>query len=118
MKNSDEFDYILTNLQRALKLSTQYENYPYIEEFTKECNFVFIYITYVLKGETDENFSLNETWNLLQDVVDPLSSNAIIFARQMLNSMRELHFPQAKTSSRLSIDIIKHSHKILMHVKQ
>ena len=117
MENSDEFDYILTKVQRVLKLSTQYENYLYIEEFTKECNFVFIYRTYVLEGETDENFSLNETWNLLRDVVDPLSSNAIIFTRQILNCMRALHFTQTKTSSRLSIELIKHSHKIMMHVK-
>ena len=117
MENSDEFSYILTKVKRVLKLSKQYENYLYIEEFTKECNFVFISRTYVLEGEKDENFSLNETWNLLRDVVDPLSSNAIIFTRQILNCMRALHFTQAKTRSRLSTELIKHSHKIMMHVK-
>ena len=81
MENSNAFDYISTNMQRVLKLSTQYENYPYIEKFTREYNFVFIYKTYVLGGEADENFSFNETGNLLKDVVYPLFSNAIIFAR-------------------------------------
>ena len=34
----DEFDYIVKNSQRVLGLSVQYENHPYLEEFTKQCN--------------------------------------------------------------------------------
>ena len=41
--NDDEFNYIVKNSQRILKLNDQYENHPYVEEFTKQCNFIFIY---------------------------------------------------------------------------
>ena len=60
MTNADEFDYILENLQRVLRLNAQYENHPYVEEFTKECNVMFIYVTYVLEGEADAKFSLGD----------------------------------------------------------
>ena len=73
------FDHIIKNSQRVLKLRAQYENRPYFGEFTKRCNVVvFIYRTYVLEGEADAKFSLSETWNLLQDVVDPLPNNASV----------------------------------------
>ena len=49
MADADEFDYIVKNSQRVLGLNTQYENHPYVEEFTKQCNFMFIYGTYVLE---------------------------------------------------------------------
>ena len=38
MADDDEFDHIVKNSQRALRLNNQYENHPYVEEFTKECN--------------------------------------------------------------------------------
>ena len=60
MTNDDEFDDILENLQRVLRLNAQYENHPYVEEFTKECNVMFIYGTYVLEGEADAKFSLGD----------------------------------------------------------
>ena len=41
MKSTSELDHIITNAQRVLKLKTQYENHPYIEEFKKECSIVF-----------------------------------------------------------------------------
>ena len=43
MADDDEFDYIVKNSQRVLKLSAQYENHPYVEEFTKECNVMFVF---------------------------------------------------------------------------
>ena len=43
----DEFDYIFKNLQILLGLSVQYENHPFVEEFTKQCNVMFIHGTYV-----------------------------------------------------------------------
>ena len=43
--NDDEFDYIVKNSQRILKLNDRYENHPYVEEFTKQCNVMFIYGT-------------------------------------------------------------------------
>ena len=60
MTNVDEFDDILENSQRVLRLNAQYENHPYVEEFTKECNVMFIYGTYVLEGEADAKFSLGD----------------------------------------------------------
>ena len=43
--DDDEFYYIVKNLQRVLGLSVQYENHQCIEEFTKQCNVMFIYGT-------------------------------------------------------------------------
>ena len=51
--DDDEFDYIAKNSQRVLGLNAQYENHPYVEEFTKQCNIMFIYGTYALEGEVD-----------------------------------------------------------------
>ena len=50
MADDDEFEYIVKNSQRVLRLNNQYENHPYVEEFTKECNVMFVYGTYVLEG--------------------------------------------------------------------
>ena len=48
MADDDEFDHIVKNSQRVFRLNSQYENHPYVEEFTKECNVMFVYGTYVL----------------------------------------------------------------------
>ena len=45
MANDDEFDRIVKNLQRVLRLNDHYENNLYVEEFTKECNVMFVYET-------------------------------------------------------------------------
>ena len=58
-------DYIVKNSQRVLKLNAQYENHPYVEEFTKQCSVMFIYGTYILEGEADAKIFLSEIWNLL-----------------------------------------------------
>ena len=47
MADDDEFDHIVKNSQRVLRLNDQYENQPYVEEFTRECNFMFADGTYV-----------------------------------------------------------------------
>ena len=54
--DNDEFDYRVKNSQRVLELNVQYENHPYAEEFTKQCNVMFIYGTYVLGGRQIQNF--------------------------------------------------------------
>ena len=56
--DDDEFDYIVKNSQRVLRLNAQYENHPYVEKFTKQCNVIFVYGTYILEGEADAKFSL------------------------------------------------------------
>ena len=86
--NDDEFDYIVKNSQRVLVLSAQYENHRYVEEFTKQCNVMFIYGTYTLEGEADVKFSLGDIWNLSQE--DPLTNNN--FYRQMINCMKAWNY--------------------------
>ena len=85
MADDDKFEYIVKNSQRVLRLNDQYENHPYVEEFTKECNVMFVYGTYVLEGEADAKFSLDDIWKLLQE--DLLPSNASNFCSQMINCM-------------------------------
>ena len=79
MADDDEFDHIVKNSQRVLKLNDQYENHPYAEEFTKECNVMFIYGTYVIEGEADAEFSLGDICKVFQE--DLLPNNANNFRR-------------------------------------
>ena len=60
MADDDEFDYIVKNSQKILKLNDQYKNHPYVEEFTKQCNIMFVYEKYALEGEADSKFSLGD----------------------------------------------------------
>ena len=78
MAGDDELEHILENLQIVLRLNDQYENHPYVEEFTKECSVMFVHGTYVLEGETDAKFSSSEIWKLFQE--DPLPNNEATFA--------------------------------------
>ena len=87
MADDDEFDHLVKNLQRVLRLNDQSEYHPYVEEFTKECSVMFVYGTYVLEGEVDAKFSLRDIWNLFQG--DTLPNNASNFCRQMINCMYE-----------------------------
>ena len=79
MADDDEFDHIVKNSQRVLKLNDQYENHPYAEEFTKECNVMFIYGTYVIEGEADAEFSSGDICKVFQE--DLLPNNANNFCR-------------------------------------
>ena len=58
MADDNELDYIVKNSQRVFGLSAQYENNQYVAEFTKQCNVMFVYGTYVLEGKVDSTFSL------------------------------------------------------------
>ena len=113
MTDDDEFDHILENLQRVLKLNAQYENHPSVEEFTKECSVMFLYGPYVLEREADAKFSLGEIWNLLQE--SPLPNNGSKFCRQIINCTRACNYIQKTSDSPLSIEIIKQALKIMMH---
>ena len=86
MADDDEFDHIVKNSQRALRLNNQYENHPYVEEFTKERSVMFVYRTDVLEGEVNTKFSLGDIWNLFQE--DALPNNASNFCRQMISCMK------------------------------
>ena len=85
MADDDEFDHIVKNSQRVLRLNDQYENHSYVEEFTKQCNFMYVYGTYILEGEVDAKFSLGGIWKLFQK--DLLRNNSSNFCRQMIKSM-------------------------------
>ena len=87
MTNDDEFDYIVQNSQRVLGLNAQYENHQYVEEFTEQCNVMFVYGTYALEGEVDSKFFLIDIWNLFQK-----PNNASSFCRQMINCMRAWNY--------------------------
>ena len=54
--DDDEFDHIVKHSQRVLRLNNEYENHPYVEEFKKECNVMFVYGICVLEGEADAKF--------------------------------------------------------------
>ena len=84
--DDDEFDHIVKNSQRVLRLNDQYENHPYAQEFTKGCNVLFVYGTYVLEGKADAKLSFNDMWKLFQEYLLP--NNASNFCRQMINCMR------------------------------
>ena len=81
----DEFDHVVKNSQRVLRLNDQYKNHLYVEEFTKTRSAMFVYGTYILEGEADAKFSLDDIWNLSQE--DALPNNACMFCRQMINCM-------------------------------
>ena len=86
MADDDEFDLTVKNSHGVLELNDQYKNHPYVEEFTKRYCVMFAYRTYVLEGEADANFSLNDICNLFQG--DTLQTNASNFCRQMINCMK------------------------------
>ena len=109
MVDNDEFDYIFKNSQRVFGLNDQYENHPYVEEFTKQCNVMFIYGTYALEGEADSKFSLGDIWNLFQE-----PNNTSNFCRQMINCMRAWNYLQKTSDLPLNTEIIRQTHKIMM----
>ena len=73
MAGDDELNHVVKNSQRVFRLNDQYEHHPYVEEFTKKCNVMFVYETYVIEREADTKFSLGKIWNLFQK--DHLLSN-------------------------------------------
>ena len=112
MADDDEFDHIVKNSQRVLRLNDQYENHPYVEEFTKGCNVMFVYGTYVLEGEVDAKFSLRDIWNLFQG--DTLPNNASNFCRQMINCMKAWNYLQKTLDLPLNTEIIRQAHGLMM----
>ena len=116
MADDDQFEYIVKNSQRVLRLNDQYENHPYVEEFTKECNVMFVYGTYVLEREVDAKVSLGDISKLFQE--DPLPNNASNFCRQMINCMRAWNYLQKTLDLPLNTEIINQAHRIMMEDKK
>ena len=42
MADNDEFEHIVKSSQRVFRLNNQYENHPYVQKLTKECNVMFV----------------------------------------------------------------------------
>ena len=112
MANDDEFDRIVKNLQRMLRLNDHYENNLYVEEFKKECNVMFVYETYVLEGEVDSKFSLGDIWNLFQE--DTLPNNTCNFSKQIINCMKAWIYLQKTSGLTLNTKVIKQAHGLMM----
>ena len=55
MADDDEFDHIVKNSQRVLRLNDQYENHPYVEEFARVRCYVCIW-NIRFRGEVDAKF--------------------------------------------------------------
>ena len=102
--DDDEFDHIVKNSQRVLRLNDQYENHPYVEEFTKECNVMFVYGTYILETEVDAKFSLGDIWNLFQG--DTLPNNVRNFCRQMIKFLKVWNYQQKTSDLPLKTEIM------------
>ena len=110
MADDYEFNHIVNNSQRVFRLFDQYKNHPYVKEFTKECNVMLVYETYVLEGEADAKFPLDDIWNLFQE--DHLPNNN--FCRQKINCMWAWNYLQKTPDLPLSTEAIKQTHKIML----
>ena len=73
---------------------------------------MFVYGTYILEGEADAKFSLDDIWRLFQE--DPLPSNASNFCRQMINYKKVWNYLQKTLGLPLKTDIIKQTHGLMM----
>ena len=109
MTDDDEFEHVVKNLQRMPRLNDQYKNHLYIEEFTKNCNVMFVYETYILEGEADAKFSLDNIWKLFQEELLPNNN----FCRQILNCMKTWNYLQKTSSLPLNTEIIKQTHGLM-----
>ena len=112
MADDDKFDHIVKNWEKVLRLNDQYKNHPYVEEFTKECNIMFVYGAYVLEGEADAKFSLDDIWKLFQE--DLLPNNAGNFCRQMTNCSKAWNYLQKTLDLPLNTETIKQTHELMM----
>ena len=101
--DDDEFDHIVKNLQRVLRLNYQYENHPHVEEFAKGRNVMFVYGTYVLEWEVDAKFSLSDILKLFQE--DPLQNNASNYCRQMIKCIKVQKYLQKTLDLPLNTEI-------------
>ena len=112
MANDVKLDHIVKISQRVLKLTDQYENHPYTEEFTKLCNVMFVYGIYVFNGEANAKFSLGDIWKLFQE--GTLPNDASNSCRQMINCMRAWNYLQKTSDRPLSTKVIGQAHGLIM----
>ena len=112
MADDNEFDHIVKNSQGVLRLNDQYENHSYAQEFTKGCNAMFAFGTYLLEREVDAKFSLDDIWKLFRKYILP--NNASNFSRQMINCMKAWDYLQKTLDLPLNTEIIKQTHGLMM----
>ena len=84
--DDDEFAYIIKNSQIVFGLNAQYEHQPYIQEFRKECNVIFVYGTYALEGEADARSFTKQLKQLLQANDKRFESIELITSDLLLNT--------------------------------
>ena len=99
-----------------LRLNDQYDNHPYAQEFTKGCHVIFVYGAYVLEGETDAKFSLDDILKLFQE--DLLPNNASNFCWQMINCMKVWDYLQKTLGLPLNTEVVRQAHGLMMEVKK
>ena len=116
MADNDEFNHIVKNSYKVLRLHDQCENHPHTEEFTIGRNVIFVYGTYVLEGKPEAKFSLSDKLNLFQE--GTLPNNASNFCRQMINCMKAWNSLQETLGLPLSVDIIRQTHELMMEDKK
>ena len=73
---------------------------------------MFVYETYVLEGEADAKFSLDDIWNLFQG--NALPNNASNFCRKMINCLKAWDYLQKTLDPPLNTEIIKQTHELMM----
>ena len=98
------------------RLNDQYQNHPCVEESTRGCSVMFVYGTYVLKGEADAKFYLGDIWNLFQE--DALPNNVSNFRRQMINCVKAWNYLQKALDLPLNTEIIRQVHGLMTEDKK
>ena len=73
---------------------------------------MFVYETYVLEGEAEAKFSLDDIWNLFQG--NALPNNASNFCRKMINCLKAWDYLQKTLDLPLNTEIIKQTHELMM----
>ena len=77
---------------------------------------IFAYGTYVFKDEIDPNCFSAETWNLIHSADDEsaLRKSDRSIRRRIINCMGVLRYLLARLDEPLTVDQIKHAHKMIM----
>ena len=73
---------------------------------------MFVYGTYIVEGEADVKFPLDDIWKLFQE--DLLPNNASNFCRQMINCMKAWDYLQKTSDLPLNTEIFRQAHGLMI----
>ena len=114
--DDDEFDHIVKNSQRVLRLNDQYENHPYAQEFTKRCNVIFLIWNIHFGGE--DRCKTFFWWYV--ETIPRISFTKQ--CKQLLQAIHKLYegmkLPKKTSDLPLSNNIIKQTRKTMMEVEK